>query len=101
MWLIGYYKHKKTAFPLFLPNTGIYTYVQAWTKSLPHTHTHTHTHKLRIDLEVSVKSTMKRSNMKYFIISKVPMKYYYKYHCCIKIMISTTFCTLNKFQVSA
>jgi len=43
MWLIGYYKHKKTAFPLFLPNTGIYTYVQAWTKSLPHTHTHTHT----------------------------------------------------------
>lgn len=39
----------------------------------PHTHTHT---QLRIDLEVSVKSTMKRSNMKYFIISKVPMEYY-------------------------
>lgn len=35
----------------------------------------THT-QLRIDLEVSVKSTMKRSNMKYFIISKVPMEYY-------------------------
>lgn len=32
--------------------------------------------QLRIDLEVSVKSTMKRSNMKYFIISKVPMEYY-------------------------